>query len=269
MIKAIDSAPKPKFDPCTKCGGMPEFKYDQSQATFCIWVQCTKCGLQGLNDDSHGGARSYWESKQYEKQTTNFVKQTIKPIETRYKGYRFRSRLEARWAVFFDALGVKWEYEKEGYDLGDAGWYLPDFWLPDFDCFVEVKPDIPTKEQGRILASFACGVKPVLAVCGIPGGNNFFYCQEGSSNSGGELCIFDKVLIGYCHNCNKWVLDFGDWAEAYDNGNMTLLDGERELWKNPCRCSPPRKQRVSFGEMENAADAARSARFEHGEKPKF
>ncbi len=30
----------------------------------------------------------------------------IKAIETRYKGYRFRSRLEARWAVFFDALSV-------------------------------------------------------------------------------------------------------------------------------------------------------------------
>lgn len=41
------------------------------------------------------------------------------PIETRYKGYRFRSRLEARWAVFFDVLGVRWEYEPEGYDLTD------------------------------------------------------------------------------------------------------------------------------------------------------
>lgn len=30
----------------------------------------------------------------------------MKAIETRYKGYRFRSRLEARWAVFFDALGL-------------------------------------------------------------------------------------------------------------------------------------------------------------------
>ena len=35
----------------------------------------------------------------------------LKAIETEYKGYRFRSRLEARWAVFFDACGVKWEYE--------------------------------------------------------------------------------------------------------------------------------------------------------------
>lgn len=38
----------------------------------------------------------------------------ITPIETIYKGYRFRSRLEARWAVFMDACGADWEYEPEG-----------------------------------------------------------------------------------------------------------------------------------------------------------
>lgn len=62
----------------------------------------------------------------------------IKPIQTRYKGYHFRSRLEARWAVFFDALGLNWEYEPEGYQTSE-GWYLPDFYLPKFDCFVEIK----------------------------------------------------------------------------------------------------------------------------------
>lgn len=50
------------------------------------------------------------------------------PIETAYAGCRFRSRLEARWAVFFDALGVPWEYEPQGYSL-PSGPYLPDFRL--------------------------------------------------------------------------------------------------------------------------------------------
>lgn len=31
---------------------------------------------------------------------------TIRAIETNYKGFRMRSRLEARWATFFDALGM-------------------------------------------------------------------------------------------------------------------------------------------------------------------
>ena len=68
----------------------------------------------------------------------------IKPIETVYKGYRFRSRLEARWAVFFDAFGLVWQYESEGYQLPN-GWYLPDFHVKTFDqyyawSFFEIKP---------------------------------------------------------------------------------------------------------------------------------
>lgn len=76
-------------------------------------------------------------------------------IETVYKGYRFRSRLEARWAVFFDALGVRWEYEKEGYELGAAGRYLPDFWLPDLECWVEIKPAYPEAEEMTKIAALA------------------------------------------------------------------------------------------------------------------
>ena len=67
----------------------------------------------------------------------------IQAIQTTYQGYKFRSRLEARWAVFFDALGLKWEYEPEGFDLGSAGWYLPDFLLQTRlfgPVYVEVKP---------------------------------------------------------------------------------------------------------------------------------
>ena len=51
----------------------------------------------------------------------------IKPIETIYNGYRFRSRLEARWAVFFDALGIEYEYEPEGFEIESGLRYLPDF----------------------------------------------------------------------------------------------------------------------------------------------
>ena len=63
----------------------------------------------------------------------------FKAVQTEYKGYLFRSRLEARWAVFFDALGIRWEYEPEGIVLSDGTHYLPDFYLPDFHCFFEVK----------------------------------------------------------------------------------------------------------------------------------
>lgn len=73
----------------------------------------------------------------------------IQAIDTTYKGYRFRSRLEARWAVFMDNLKIKWDYEPEGY-LMEGVRYLPDFLLtrdcedgPDY-LWLEVKGFEPT-----------------------------------------------------------------------------------------------------------------------------
>lgn len=66
----------------------------------------------------------------------------IQPIETAYAGCRFRSRLEARWAVFFDRLGIEWLYEPESYTVGPFGarrGYVPDFYLPRWGVWVEVK----------------------------------------------------------------------------------------------------------------------------------
>jgi hypothetical protein len=55
-------------------------------------------------------------------------------FETTFRGCRFRSRLEVRWAVFMHALWVPYVYEPEGYDLGDGLCYAPDFWLPQQNC---------------------------------------------------------------------------------------------------------------------------------------
>lgn len=68
----------------------------------------------------------------------------IKAIETIYGGCRFRSRLEARWAVFFTRLGLDWEYEPQGFVVGRRFGrprpYLPDFYLPNLGLYVEIKP---------------------------------------------------------------------------------------------------------------------------------
>ena len=61
---------------------------------------------------------------------------TIAAIPTLYRGRMYRSRLEARWAAFFDRLG--WQHEYEPFDMGK---WSPDFALTDpFDALVEVKP---------------------------------------------------------------------------------------------------------------------------------
>ena len=67
------------------------------------------------------------------------VEPPIKPIPTCYRGRHFRSRLEARWAVFFDALGLEFMYEPEGYELPDGTRYLPDFYFPQIRWYAEVK----------------------------------------------------------------------------------------------------------------------------------
>ena len=63
---------------------------------------------------------------------------SIKAIETKYNGFRFRSRLEARWAIFFDSIGLKYEYEIEGFEMNGIR-YLPDFYIPSLDRWFEIK----------------------------------------------------------------------------------------------------------------------------------
>ena len=70
------------------------------------------------------------------------------PIPTKYKGTQYRSKLEAKWAVFFDEMGIEFMYEPEGYDL-DGTYYLPDFWLPQVKMWAEVKPGKLNKEEAR------------------------------------------------------------------------------------------------------------------------
>lgn len=82
---------------------------------------------------------------------------SIQPIQTYYNGYHFRSRTEARWAVFFDAMGIRYEYEVEGYTLSDGTRYLPDFFLPEyrfmgserFGIFAEVKHKFNQEEANK------------------------------------------------------------------------------------------------------------------------
>lgn len=80
----------------------------------------------------------------------------MKAIQTRYGGCRFRSRLEARWAVAFDAAGLRWDYEPQGYVINGRP-YLPDFYLPQAGCWVEIKPDRfePDRELADTLAALA------------------------------------------------------------------------------------------------------------------
>jgi hypothetical protein len=100
----------------------------------------------------------------------------IQAIETFYRGIRFRSRLEARWAKLFSELGIDWMYETEGYNIalkdGTHIRYLPDFVLrggsircPD-PLFVEVKGDMKAEDAIKIRAF--SDYHPIYVVGAIP-----------------------------------------------------------------------------------------------------
>ncbi len=68
----------------------------------------------------------------------------VAAIPTRYAGCHFRSRLEARWAVFFDTIGIRWEYEPQGFIGAYGQHYLPDFLLP------EIEPPVRSSRMGDV-----------------------------------------------------------------------------------------------------------------------
>lgn len=74
----------------------------------------------------------------------------LRAIPTTYKGYKFNSVLESRWAFWLDQLGVRWKYEPHAYDL-DALTYIPDFYLPDFPAWLEIKGEIYSDLAGNTM----------------------------------------------------------------------------------------------------------------------
>jgi hypothetical protein len=59
-------------------------------------------------------------------------------IPTKHRGIQYRSRLEAKWAAFFDI--IEWNYTYEPFD---AAGYIPDFVIHgDRPLLIEVKPAI-------------------------------------------------------------------------------------------------------------------------------
>ena len=58
---------------------------------------------------------------------------------TVYNGIQMRSKLEARTAKVMHENNILYEYEPRGYKLIDNRTYYPDFYLPEFDTYLDPK----------------------------------------------------------------------------------------------------------------------------------
>ena len=198
---------------------------------------------------------------------------TIKAIDTRYAGHLFRSRLEARWAVFFDHLGIPWQYESEGFQLPDGTHYLPDFLLqtPQGERrWVEVKPSHITTDP-----KFTAFEKAILGPDGEWGHRIYPVLVSGSPHE------WLQAGNTFCPRCGMPVADRFDWSGA----DWYLLCYPCD-WETPCGGghSPeptgvggiewfPHKGHLCLEDdpmkhwgraIWTAAVVAQEARFEHG-----
>lgn len=173
----------------------------------------------------------------------------MKAINTLYKGNYFRSRTEARWAVYFDALGVRWEYEKEGYDLGDGRYYLPDFWFPKHKMYGEVKGDehISDDDMDKMKRLVIQSQKPLCLFIGIPRKTIITTINPSYNDD------------GICHVRHP--------DHKYDMGDLPFRDlvMGRDYEFGIYVCDSCLRDEEPF---KSALLKAQTARFEHGEQPR-
>lgn len=236
-----------------------------------------------------------------------------KAIQTTYAGYRFRSRLEARWARFLDFFpSIEWEYEPEGFSLPDGN-YLPDFrvHLPgEFshgkDTFwLEIKPTRPEFGSRELTLGYQLEEETempfVLAYGSFDGDGPKLatertaawrpcdprsweppFCESAGPTDWGRqlscpLCGFDYVHV---EDARFSIEEYNAWAgggEAAlvnawcENGcrwtyTLGFHKGYSFFTVQNCLLTPHTIYEIFGKDAWQAVEAARAARFEHGEQ---
>ncbi len=158
----------------------------------------------------------------------------LKAIQTEYDGYLFRSRLEAKWAIFFNELGLEYQYEPDGYEFSDNTRYLPDFYLPQVSTsasalgglWVEVKAKNNFGKEATDALRNLCNLTqhPGILVSGDPfenillaewksdaaeNGDAWWICGEVGCYEIGDPAEFDFIDGPYIFCVCPWCLKVG------------------------------------------------------------
>lgn len=209
----------------------------------------------------------------------------MKAIETEYNGLKFRSRLEARWAIAFDAMNLEYEYEPEGYELENGEKYLPDFYLTKLDTYVEVKGKRPGYENEitRLKKFITWGgpIKQIVILSEIPyktktGGLWHFpgFYWHGTEVSTGWF-FFQGVMkdieietYGHFSKASYRPPRIEEWyIELQDPRFPFSIDPMDDWEENPNRIRQDITNHEFNYSVFKAFEIARKARFEYGETP--
>ena len=205
----------------------------------------------------------------------------IKAITTYYNGFKFRSRLEARWAVFFDAANIRYEYEPEGIKLNNGMCYLPDFYLPDEDMYVEVKPPRKGawKDINKASRFVGNGINCLLLLPNIPPKEKALWyfpimywhpVEYAVKIKWCPICPVDgagayiaREIIDPIQNVCVPAFDYIE-KEAAERWAASILEAHKDTTK--FRYEDAFLADEDYEQLGDLFDKARQARFEFGEK---
>jgi hypothetical protein len=152
-------------------------------------------------------------------------------IPTWYEGVRYRSKLEADCARFFDTHRIAYAFEPEGFQF-DGICYLPDFWLPRLKTFVEVKGCLDGSDEAKLqaLAKYCADpydwedTRPLLILAEAPIGEEFSnpFCPDSG------FYIYPRGAALYqCRKCENWW--FGNPSGPYKCRFCGVWDGDHYI----------------------------------------
>lgn len=133
----------------------------------------------------------------------------LKAIPTEYQGILFRSRFEADVAYFINRVGYDYGYERRSFLLDNGIHYLPDFYIPDLNLWIE--PRGYKSRKGKLQID---GFKEFLMNQFIDdnihedfivlGKNSlFFELFMNSDNFLPPMWIQGEIILAKCPKCEK------------------------------------------------------------------
>lgn len=155
----------------------------------------------------------------------------IKPIPTIHNGVEFRSRLEARWDVFFEAIGLCCVYEPFTISNNNLS-YTPDFichfallgMSKSKDVLIEIKPKTPNRNYIEYLAKIHNPEKSNILIC--VGEPDLFQPNGYWIRSvGGKTDVQKGFNCVRCQDCGRFTINSYDPEYNFEVLDCSLYHG--------------------------------------------